>query len=124
MTNNEVIQLVSAGLSDQVVSTSIRQASNKDFDVSITGLIALKKARVSDAVIAVMQEGGTSAQVATPSEAAPPPPPLPDNGCSNLDFMGVIQAVTGGGMMAGSNAYGGPFGIEPHTRKRLTSLGS
>jgi hypothetical protein len=106
MTNSEVIQLVSAGLSDQVVATSIRQASNKDFDLSITGLIALKKAQVSDAVIAAMQESGKPAQVATPSEAAPPPPP-PASPCADIDYLGVIQAVTGGGMMAGSNAYGG-----------------
>ena len=56
MTDNDVIQLVTAGLSEQVVATSIRQAPAKNFDLTPTGLIALKKARVSDAVIVVMQE--------------------------------------------------------------------
>jgi mono/diheme cytochrome c family protein len=118
MTNNEVIQLVSAGLSDQVVATSIRQASNKDFDLSPTGLIALKKAGVSDAVIAAMQESGTAAQAAPPNVIPQPPPapaaavtpapaPTPASPCADIDYLGVIQAVTGGGMMAGSNAYGG-----------------
>ena len=56
MTNDEVIQLITAGLSEQVVITSIRQASTKDFDLTPKGLIALKKAGVPDAVIVVMQE--------------------------------------------------------------------
>jgi hypothetical protein len=118
MTNNEVIQLVSAGLSDQVVATSIRQASNKDFDLTPTGLIALKKAGVSDAVIAAMQESGTAAHAAPPNVIPQPPPaptaaitpapaPTPASPCADIDYLGVIQAVTGGGMMAGSNAYGG-----------------
>lgn len=68
MTNNEVIQLVTAGLSEQVIITSIRQAPTKDFDLTPTGLIALKKAGVSDAVIVVMQERGTI--TATTSGAA------------------------------------------------------
>ena len=108
MTNNEVIQLVTAGLSDQVVGTSIRQASHKDFDLTLAGLIALKKAGVSDAVIAVMQESGAPAQAAPTSEARqlppaqvqpPAPPPTPDNGCSDVDFMGVGQIETIRGML-------------------------
>jgi hypothetical protein len=110
MTNNEVIQLVTAGLSDQVVANSIRQASNKDFDLTISALIALKKAGVSDAVITAMQESGTSTP-ASRSEAPPEPPRAittpPASPCADIDYLGVIQAVTGGGMMAGSNAYGG-----------------
>jgi cytochrome c5 len=120
MTNNEVIQLVTAGLSDQVVITSIRQASNKDFDLSITGLIALKKAKVGDAVIAAMQESGTpmpssaAPNQVTPesrSEASPEPTTTiatpAASPCADIDYLGVIQAVTGGGQMAGRNAYGG-----------------
>ena len=51
MTNAEVIELVTAGLSEQVIITAIRQALPKDFDVTPTGLIALKKAKVPDAVM-------------------------------------------------------------------------
>jgi hypothetical protein len=96
MTNEEVIQLVTAGLSDQVVATSIRQASNRDFDLTPTGLITLKKAGVSDAVIVVMQEKGSTSQASTAggaqaSEAPPRPAPTSDNGCSDIDFMGVFQ---------------------------------
>jgi len=117
MTNNEVIQLVTASLSEQVIITSIRQAPTKTFDLSPTGLLALKKAGVTDAVILVMQNDtpvpppaieakGPPKYDATIAEP-PKPAPAPDNGCSDIDYLGVIQAVTGGGMMAGSNAYGG-----------------
>jgi hypothetical protein len=62
MTNADVIQMVTAKLSEQVIVTSIRQAPAKDFDLTPTGLIALKKAGVSDAVILVMQEVSISAK--------------------------------------------------------------
>ena len=62
MTNAEVIQMVSGGLSEQVIITSIRQAPARDFDLTPAGLIALKKASVSDTVISVMQEVSASAK--------------------------------------------------------------
>lgn len=62
MTNADVIQMVGAALSDQVIITSIRQAPAKDFNLTPTGLIALKKAGVSDAIIIVMQEVSASAK--------------------------------------------------------------
>ena len=58
MNNEQVIRLVAAGLSDEVIVTSIRQTSAKSFDLSTAGLINLKKAGVSDVVIAAMQESG------------------------------------------------------------------
>ena len=112
MTNNEVIQLVTAGLSDKVIVTSIRQASAREFDLTPTGLIALKKAGVSDAVMAAMQDAGAPAQppAATvapppqkydPSLVAPPKPAtsaLPDNGCSDIEYMGEFQIEGGPGV--------------------------
>jgi hypothetical protein len=62
MTNADVIQMAGAALSEQVITTSIRQAPARDFDLTPTGLIALKKAGVSDAVILVMQEVSASAR--------------------------------------------------------------
>ncbi|MDX6527964.1 MAG: hypothetical protein QOH41_254 [Blastocatellia bacterium] len=62
MTNADVIQMVSADLSEQVIITSIRQAPTRDFNLNPTGLIALKKAGVSDKVIQVMQEVSTPAK--------------------------------------------------------------
>lgn len=114
MTNDEVIQLVTAGLSEQVIITSIRQAPTKDFDLTPTGLIALKKAGVSDAVIVVMQEKATPVQAVPASEAktpskydatlAQPEKPPADNGCSGIENMGIykntaISAAIGGGVV-------------------------
>lgn len=103
MTNDEVIQLVIAGLSEQVISTSIRQATEKAFDLTPTGLIALKKAGVSDAVILVMQERGAPVPPASAGEAKTPPKydatlsdskkpsvaAVPQNGCSGIEMMGL-----------------------------------
>jgi hypothetical protein len=103
MTNDEVIRLVTAGLSEQVVTTSIRQAPTKNFDLTPTGLIALKKAGVSDAVIVVMQERDTSAQGASASEAKTPPKydatlsdpqkpaaaPVSQDPCAGIELMGL-----------------------------------
>lgn len=61
MTNADVIQLVTAGLSEQVITASIRQTPTRNFDLTPTGLIALKKAGVSNALILVMQDPGTPA---------------------------------------------------------------
>ena len=37
ITNTDIIQMVAAGLSEQVIITSIRQATAKDFDLTPTG---------------------------------------------------------------------------------------
>lgn len=116
MTNDEVIQLVAAGLSEQVIITSIRQAPIKDFDLTPTGLIALKKANVPDAVIVVMQEKATPEQAPSASDAKTPPkydatlekptasPRSQDNSCSGIESMGiykntVMDPAIGGGVV-------------------------
>lgn len=101
MTNDEVIQLVTAGLSEQVIITSIRQAPTKDFDLSPTALIALKKANVPDAVIVVMQEKGTPEQTSSASDTKTPPKydstltkrtaSPPQDSCSGIESMGVFK---------------------------------
>jgi len=73
MTNADVIKLVSAGLSPEVVSSSIRQASDHAFDLSIDGLIALKQKKVPDSVIAAMQSySGSASPAATPAAPSTP----------------------------------------------------
>jgi hypothetical protein len=114
MTNDDVVQLVAAGLSEPVIITSIRQAPTKDFDLSPTGLIALKKANVPDAVIAVMQEKPTAEQTPPASEAKTPPkydPTLtkqtaspPQDSCSGIESLGIfkntaIDPAIGGGVV-------------------------
>jgi hypothetical protein len=57
MTNDQVVQLVGAHVSDEVIIGAIRTASSRAFDLSVSGLLSLKKAGVSDAVIGAMQTG-------------------------------------------------------------------
>jgi hypothetical protein len=67
LTNQDIIDMSAAGLSDDVIIAKIRSATGADaskFDTSVDGLKALKAANVSDAVIKV---------VISP---APPPPPV------------------------------------------------
>src|SRR6266852_15202 len=54
MSNQDVIEMVSLGLSDDVVIDKIHSATTADFDTSIDALKALKAAKVSDAVIRAM----------------------------------------------------------------------
>jgi hypothetical protein len=53
LTNNDVQVMLSQGLSDDVVVEAI-SANEVNFDVSPTGLLALKKANVSDKVVQAM----------------------------------------------------------------------
>lgn len=123
MTNNDVVKLVAAGLSDQVIETSIRQAATKSFDVTPAGLVALKKAGVSDAVIVVMlappqspaapssdaKSAPSEAPAASSNAAKPAPkydpdlakptpratPTQPSNGCEAIEAMGLFKNNTG-----------------------------
>ena len=114
MSNTDVIKLVGAGLSEQVIATAIRQARSTTFDLTPTGLIALKNAHVPDAVIVAMQEPKAStAPVAAsepktlpkydPSLAAPRGPVTPP-GCTGIEMMGLykndaLPTAIGGGIV-------------------------
>jgi len=54
LSNNTVIQLHSAGLSDDIILSKIKSSPNK-FDLSTDNLIGLKKSGISDLVIGAMQ---------------------------------------------------------------------
>jgi hypothetical protein len=54
LTNQDVIEMVSLGLSDGVIIDKIHTTEEADFDTSLAGLKALKAAKVSDAVIRAM----------------------------------------------------------------------
>lgn len=69
--------MATAGLPDDVILTAIRQAARRNFTLTPDGLVALKQAKVSDAVIRVMQAGDDATPVEPISAAAPPPPPAP-----------------------------------------------
>jgi hypothetical protein len=81
LTNDDIISLAKAGLSDAVIVLAI-QKSPTQFDLGPEALINLKKAGVSNTVIETMIGGGgplpaESAQVPPPVEEESPPPPPP-----------------------------------------------
>jgi len=54
LTNQDVLAMVSMGLSDEVIVDKITATGNTDFDTSVEGLRALKAGKVSDRVIRAM----------------------------------------------------------------------
>ena len=72
LTNESLIALKKAGLSDSIIVSKIR-ASQTKFDVSTKGLIGLKNAGMSDQVIEAVVNAG-SASTAPPAAAAPAAP--------------------------------------------------
>jgi len=72
MTNGDIVNMVGAGLSEQIVMSAIRDAKLRNFDLTPNGLIALKKGGVTDSIIAVMLN-----PAAPPTPSAPTPPPAP-----------------------------------------------
>lgn len=62
LSNDDVIQMVSLGLSDDVIIEKIHTAPTTDFDTSVAGLKALKDGKVSDAVLKAMMNPHPAAQ--------------------------------------------------------------
>jgi hypothetical protein len=54
LTNRDVIRLVQLGVSEAAIATVIREATERDFDLSAEGLNALREAHVSAALIDAM----------------------------------------------------------------------
>ncbi len=72
MTNQDIIDMVSLGLSDDVVIDKIHATDATDFDTSVAGLKTLKLGKVSDAVIRVMiNPHGNTAIAVNPAAASP-----------------------------------------------------
>lgn len=55
LTNADIIKLVRADLSADIVLTTIESAKEVDFDLSTAGLVGLKESGVSDTIIHAMQ---------------------------------------------------------------------
>jgi hypothetical protein len=70
MTNADVLKMVSAKLAEDIILSAIEDAKNKAFDLSATGLIALKNGGASDEVVRVMQ-GRPRTPPAPPPAVAP-----------------------------------------------------
>ena len=71
LTNDSLVALKKAGLSDSIIIAKIKSSQTK-FDVSTKGLIGLKNAGMSDQVIeAVVNAGSAPTAPAAPAAAAP-----------------------------------------------------
>jgi len=71
LTNDAIIALVKAGLSDAVI-VSVIQKSPTRFDLGPEALIKLRETGISNTVIEAMTKGGGP----LPAESAPQPPPV------------------------------------------------
>lgn len=76
LTNQDVVKMVRAGLSETVVLAAVRSAKLTRFDSSPDALIALKQAGVSDGIVAAMLDpGGAPASATPPAITTPAPTP-------------------------------------------------
>src|SRR5260370_16329824 len=71
LSNQDILDMASMGLGDDVIVEKIKSAPETDFDTSIAGLTALKQAKVSDAVIRAMINPHHAAVISTPSTGPP-----------------------------------------------------
>jgi hypothetical protein len=70
LTNQDVIKLTQAKMSDDIIIAKIQQSQTK-FDTSVEALVALQKAGVSERVIKVMMNPAAVAEIAQPAPAKP-----------------------------------------------------
>ncbi|MGA8617523.1 MAG: hypothetical protein WB660_03250 [Candidatus Sulfotelmatobacter sp.] len=70
-TNQDVIDMVSLGLSDDVIIDKIGAIDASDFDTSVAGLKTLKLGKVSDAVIRVMINPHGNTKLGSPAAVSP-----------------------------------------------------
>lgn len=97
VTNADIIEMVSAGLSEPIIMSAIRSAPAKSFDLTPMGLVSLKKAGVSDALIQSMQNGG-----AVPPEVKPAAPAAEAKPGESVKPSGPLSSVVGAGTAPGA----------------------
>ena len=93
--NASVTKLVKAGLSEDLIVTTINSSAG-NYDTSANGLIALKKAGASDKVVAAVVLKASGATAAAPAAAATPANPS----LANQGGAGSAGNTTGGVMLA------------------------
>jgi len=72
LTNADVVALAEAGLGDDLICAKIRESKAVNFDLSTSGLVALKKKHVSDKVIQQMMDWGKQADAPPPKTDSAP----------------------------------------------------
>ena len=75
LNNDAIIKLVKAGLSDDLIITTIN-AQPGNYDASTDGLIALKTGGASDKVVSAIVLKASAAPPPAPAAPAPPAPPV------------------------------------------------
>lgn len=130
MNNAEIIKLVKAGLSEELILSTIN-GSPGTFDTSADGLIALKSAGVTDKIVAamVLKSSGvgpapatatTGAQAIPTAGAVPPPPPPPlfhsTDGKVRVYVTDHPIFESQGIAMASGNRHGASAGAASHTQ--------
>jgi hypothetical protein len=121
ITNHDITDLVSAGLSDEVILDKIHAAPATDFDTSAEALKALKAANVSDTVIGAMINPTPAALSTAPTAVnADPNDPaaahdpgiymyaMGDNGAKQMT---LLEPTVYQGTAAGSAGFMLSFGI-------------
>ncbi len=97
LNNDSVIKLVKAGLSDDLIVSTIN-GSPGTYDTSADGIIALKTAGASDKVLAAIVQKGTAP---APVAAAPAPAPSTASGLpEGIDEVGVYYKSKSGAWTA------------------------
>ena len=95
MNNDAVIKLVKAGLSDDLIVSTIN-ASSGTYDTSANGLIALKTAGASDKVVTAIVMKASSVAPANAVVVAPPVPVPASNIPAGVDSIGVYYQAKDG----------------------------
>jgi hypothetical protein len=124
LNNDSVIKLVKAGLSDDLIVTTINGSAGS-YDTSADGIIALKTAGVSDRVVAavVTKSGGPVAPPPAPAVPAmqppmPPAPPLFHSTDGKIRIYVTDHPIfeSNGIARASGNRHGGSAGAATHTQ--------
>jgi hypothetical protein len=96
LSNQDILDMVSLGLGDDVILEKIRTAPETDFATDLDSLKALKAAHVSDPVIRGMINPKATAAPAAPSAAAPAPanPDMPEDAGVYIKVRGKLNEVS------------------------------
>lgn len=91
--NEDVVKMVAAGLSEQIIAAKVREAPRVHFQVEVDDLVALRKAGVTDRVVSAMLDRSKQDSAATPDSATWN---LSDPRLSVPDVLGVSLKTTEG----------------------------
>jgi len=97
LTNQDVIDMVSIGLSDDLVIQKINSSEQTDFDTSVTALKVLKAAKVSDGVIGAMIHPHAANPTRSGSDPSQGPAGLPQElgvYYSSVDGYKLVRSVS------------------------------